>query len=177
VKLEWRPVAPGDGPTISTSLTTNEALALASLAKDAEVLEVGSAYGYSAVVMALAGARVTAVDPHVWLVSHGPMVTNLTSYGVHESVAILLAGAEQALPVLLEQGYKYNLIWIDGDHERYAVDRDVLLSIPLLAPNGVLACHDWDEDTCPGVRQALEARLGYPDELIDTLAIYRGRAL
>lgn len=102
------------------------------------------------------------------------MVDNLTAYGVMDTVGILPVYSEQALRVFKAQGLKFDLIWIDGDHERPAVEIDVTGSLPLLTKDGVLACHDWDEDTCPGVRQALEHLLGTPHELIDTLAIYRG---
>lgn len=175
MKLEWRPVAPGDGPAISTSLTADEAGKLSTLAAEKrDVLEVGSAYGFSAVVMALAGAHVVAVDPHVWLRSYEPMAANLRAYGVEDRVTVIMAGAEKALPTLAGHPRRFGLVWIDGDHERSAVERDVSLALPLLAPGGVFACHDWGEDTCPGVREALEARLGEPHELVDTLAIYRG---
>lgn len=165
----WRDLAPGPGPAISTSLTEREAAELARLAAGHDVLEVGSAYGFSAIVMALAGARVTAVDPHVWLDSYGPMMANLGAYGV--TVEVRREGAEAALPALFNQGRRYALIWIDGDHSTEAVARDVRLALPLLAPGGVLACHDYGEDTCPGVAQALDA-WRTPDRVIDTLAIY-----
>lgn len=167
----WRDIAPGPGPTISTSLTGAETAELARLAAFADVLEVGSAYGYSAIVMALAGATVTAVDPHVWLDSYGHMQANLGVYGVAEKVTILRDGAEAALPRLVAMGRRYGLIWIDGDHSTEAVARDVRLALPLLAPGGTLACHDYGEETCPGVAQALNA-WRRPDRVVDTLAIY-----
>lgn len=167
----WRDLAPGPGPTISTSLTERETAELARLAAFADVLEVGSAYGFSAITMALAGAAVTAVDPHVWLDSYGQMQANLGVYSVADQVTVLREGAETALPRLAAAGQRYGLIWIDGDHSRDAVARDVRLALPLLAPGGVLACHDYGEDTCPGVAEALDA-WQRPDFVIDTLAIY-----
>lgn len=174
MKLEWRPVALGVGyPEISTSLTMAETNELMRLAKDADVLEVGSAYGYSAIAMALAGGRVLAVDPHQWLASRAVMDHNLAAYGMASRVEIRQSDSGTVLPELV--GRLFDLVWIDGDHEAAAVRRDVELALPLLKPgSGVLACHDWDEDTCPGVRAALEAKLGPPHELWDTLAIYRG---
>ncbi len=177
MKLEWRDVAPGDGPGISTSLTLAETSKLRWMAAGANVLEVGSAYGYSAIVMALVGAKVTAVDPHAWLNSYDTMFANLVTYEVTGKVAINRVGSDVALPDLVTCGAQFDLVWIDGDHERFAVERDVRLALPLLRKGtGILACHDWDEDTCPGVRPALEAIVGQPDELVDTLAIYRGLA-
>lgn len=169
MKLEWRPVAPGDGPAISTSLTAAESDELRRLAAGADVLEIGSAYGYSAIVMALAGARsVTAVDPHVWLDSWPEMLANVEAYGVADRVTILRAASREALPTL---GAAFDLVWIDGDHEATAVELDVSWGRRLLRPTGTLACHDYGEDTCPGVRWALDA-WKVPPKLVDTLAVY-----
>lgn len=172
---EWRPVfAGGNGPAISTSLSEDEADTLRKLAAGKMVLEIGSAYGYSAVVMALAGGTVVAIDPHLWLPSYEPMVENLVAYGVHKQVTILREGAETAIPVLADHDHKFDLVWIDGDHSQQAVERDVRLALTVLAPGGVLACHDYDEISCPGVRPGLEATVGDPHELVGTLALYRG---
>lgn len=171
VKLDWRDLAPGDGPAISTSLTLAETDELRWLTKGADVLEIGSAYGYSAIVMALAGARVLAVDPHVQLDSCGQMAANLNAYGVADRVGILRSDSGAAMPALDEDGRRYDVVWIDGDHAAATVTHDVLWGVRLLREGGTLALHDYDEDTCPGVRQALDA-WRVPPRLVDTLAIY-----
>lgn len=171
MKLDWRAVAPGPGPTISTSLTLAETDELRRLAEQADVLEIGSAYGYSAVAMALVGARVTAVDPHTWLNSYDTMAANLAAYNVGERVHIHQGYSYAVLPALAESGLRFDLIWIDGDHEAAAVTHDVTWALKLLRPTGTLACHDYDEVTCPGVRQALDAWKP-PVKLVDTLAVY-----
>lgn len=171
MQLTWRPVSPGVGPAIDTSLTLAETAELQRLAKDAEVLEIGSAYGYSAVAMALAGAKVLAVDPHFWLPSYEPMVANLAAYGVEDRVEIARTDSWTLLPQLLNEGRKFDLVWIDGDHEYPAVAHDVGLGWLLLKKTGTLACHDYGEVTCPGVKQALDDWKS-PPKVIDTLAIY-----
>ena len=170
--LPWRGMPAGDGLTISTSLTEVEAQALARLAAGRDVLEVGSAYGFSACVMALAGARhVTAVDPHTWLVSHEVMAANLDKAGVTGRVTVIRGHSPGALDGL----GPFGLAFIDGDHAYESVLADVEAARKLLEPGGILACHDLGEDCCcPGVRQALEALFpGGPSEQVDTLAIYR----
>src|SRR5260221_3215580 len=57
--MRWRDVSLGEGPFISTSVTVREAAELAGFADGQAVLEIGSAFGYSAVVMALAGGQGT----------------------------------------------------------------------------------------------------------------------
>ena len=153
VHLPWRDVAPGPGaPPISTSLTLDEAKTLARLAPGRDVLEVGSAFGFSAAVMALAGARhVTAVDPHTWLGSHDAMAANLAAAGVTGAVTVVRAWSPGALAGL---DGPFGLVFIDGDHSAAGVMADVDAARKLLASGGVLACHDYGEDCCcPGVRR------------------------
>lgn len=171
MKLEWRDVAPGEGPAISTSLTLAETDELQRLAVGGWVLEVGSAFGYSAVAMALMGALVIAVDPHNWLKSYGPMTANLAAYNVANRVEILREDSRTVLPQLVAEGARFDLVWIDGDHEAHMVTHDVQWALKLLKPSGTLAVHDYDEATCPGVRQALDA-WRVPPMLVDTLAVY-----
>jgi predicted O-methyltransferase YrrM len=172
MELPWRDLAPGDGPLISTSITEAEAARLAELAAGKRVLEVGAAYGFSTVTLALRATRVTSVDPHQWLPSYGPLMRNLYAYGVTDRVNVYVGSSFEALPTLADVGQQFDLIFIDGDHAEQTVAHDIGWAIKLLASGGVLACHDWDEVSCPGVRVALERTIGPPPELIDTLAVY-----
>ena len=171
--LPWRDVPAGlASPLISTSLTAAESNRLAGLADGRDVLEIGSAYGYSACLMALAGAKhVTAVDPHTWLGSHEAMLSNLDKAGVAGQVTIV----RDASPAALDGLGPFGLVFIDGDHGAEAVAADVAAARAVLADGGVLACHDYGETCCcPGVRQALDILFpAGPSEQVDTLAIYR----
>lgn len=173
ITLVWRDVAPGPGPAINTSITERETDVLRRLAADADVLEIGSAYGYSAIVMALAGARVTAVDPHTGHHSFGTMHANLAVYGVADQVEVICGRSQDVLPELHDADLRYDLVFIDGDHTADVVEHDVVWALRLLKPGGTLACHDYDEITCPGVRVALDKLFGGPGDLTDTLAVYQ----
>jgi predicted O-methyltransferase YrrM len=158
----WRDVVPGDGPAICTSLTEDEAGRLGELAAGKRVLEVGSAHGYSAVVMALAGAiSVDAVDDHsggTWLGdTYATMVSNLRAYGVRNRVMITRGRSQDVLPAVAAEGdWRFGLIFIDGDHTYWAVRQDILNALPLLEPGGTLAVHDYREDNCPDVARAVD---------------------
>ncbi len=178
--LPWRPVllAGGPVPAIATSVTEAETLELQRLAADAtQALEVGSAFGYSAIAMALAGAHVISVDPHAELGSHpvtgslAVMRGNLDAYGVADRVTMLVEPSQTALPKL-EPG-SYDLIFIDGDHVEGTVIHDVEWALKLLRPSGWLCCHDLDEGTCPGVRAALDRLFDHPQPTVDTLFTYQ----
>ena len=154
--LPWRDVAPGDGPPISTSVTAAEAAELARLAAGREVLEVGSAFGYSAVVMALAGGQVTAVDPHTWIPgSLEAMLANLAAYGVADRVEIIKEPSQAVLPWLAREGMAFGLVFVDGDHAAQAARHDIRWALQLLGPGGTIAVHDVLETCCcPGVGEA-----------------------
>ena len=155
--LSWRDVPPGPGcPPVPTSLLAEEAAELGRLAAGRRVLEIGSAYGYSACVMALAGGEVTAVDPH------GPppydfwdaMTSNLAACRVTGRVTIVRERSQQALPCLFAQKQRFGLVFIDANHEPDEVRHDILGSLALLEPGGTLALHDHLETCCcPGVAQ------------------------
>lgn len=175
--LPWRDAAPGAGPAISTSVLPEEAAALARFAAAAgDVLEIGSAYGYSAVVMALAGARVTAVDPHTWIPgSREAMEANLEAYGVAGQVGIMQEFSVPVMERLAGQGREFGMVFIDGDHSAQAVRGDVEAASRVLAAGGILACHDYGEDCCcAGVREALDGLFpAGPDELTGSLFVVK----
>lgn len=176
MQLVWRDVALPDGPAINTSLTELETAELQLLAEEGDVLEIGSAYGYSTVALALVATRVDAVDPHTGHGSLYEMQANLNAYGVSDRVTVIQQMSQTALPALHEAGNRYDLVWIDGDHGAETVEHDVTWARQMLKPGGVIACHDYDEVTCPGVRQALDKLFGGPGRLVDTLAVYEGLA-
>jgi predicted O-methyltransferase YrrM len=183
--LPWRPVllAGGAVPAISTSVTeaeTRELQRLAAAARD--ILEVGSAFGYSAIALALAnpGAYVTAVDPHNQLGSHPiaggsleVMRGNLVAYGVADRVEIIVESSQTALPALHADGRQFGLVFIDADHVEGAVAHDVEWALKLLRPGGWLAAHDLDEGSCPGVRAALNKLFDHPQPTVDTLFVHQ----
>jgi len=141
--------------------------------KSREVLEVGSAYGYSAVAMALAGGHVTAVDPHSWLPSLEPMMANLADYGVADKVHVVVETSFHALSVMVAAGRKFDVVFIDGDHSAKAVREDVRLALQVLAPGGTLACHDYTEACCcPEVGPTLDGLFPEgPTLVVDTLFV------
>ncbi len=172
--LPWRWVSLNGGPPLFSSVTEAETTRLQELATAAgDALEIGSAYGYASIAMALAGAHVITVDPHAGELpsSLEVMNANLIAYDIDGRVTPLIGSSQQTLPDL-ERG-SFGLVFIDGDHTEATVDHDVTWALKLLRVGGTLACHDYGEDSCPGVKAALDRLLGPPSELVDTLYVHR----
>lgn len=172
--LAWRDIAPGPEcfHLINTSMTEAEGAELARMAAGAHVLEIGAAYGFSSAAMALGGAEsVTSVDPHTWCPgSLEGMQANLAAYEI-ENVRIVRDTFFNAYETL--SAYSFDFIFIDGDHARETVKFDMEHAKQLIRFGGNIACHDYDEDCCPGVRAALDELFpDGPDRLVDTLAIF-----
>jgi len=173
IQLLWQDVNV-DGTIVPTSLTEDETAELQRLARGQQVLEVGSAYGYSAIQMALGGAEhILAVDPHggqrTFAVpnSLAVMRQNLAVFGVEHRVSIVLARSEIVLPALYAAGARYPLVFVDGDHAEHIVEHDLTWALRL---GTVVAFHDYGEVTCGGVKAALDRLVpDGPDRIIDSL--------
>ena len=126
-------------------------------------------------MMALAGGQVTAIDAHSWIPgSLETMTANMAAYGVADRVAILCETSCSAMARLAAGEASFGLIFVDGDHQAEAVRHHVGWALRLLAPGGVLACHDYSEDCCcPGVRQALDELFPEGGELTNSLFVVR----
>ncbi len=171
--LPWLPRTFGVGPQILSSITDGEIMTLATLAVQRDVLEIGSAFGYSAIAMAAAGAEVTAVDPHDWMDSYATMTANIRAYNVADSVTVHVGQSQRVLPEL--SGY-FGLVFVDGDHAAPAVEHDLEWARKLLTESGVIALHDYTESCCcPDVAVVADRMFGTADpaNVIDSLRIIR----
>lgn len=167
--LPWR--VPEFGPPIYTSLTTDEAKALRQLAQDRNVLEVGAAYGYSTVLMAEVAESVTSIDPHDALNSLATLNRNLIDAKVDDRVDVRVGRFADIAPTLFAR--HFGLVFIDGDHSYEAVKHDLEWARRLVKPYGaVIAMHDYGEESCQGVKRALDEWGVAPTFIVDTLAVY-----
>ena len=165
----------GCEPGIKAGISDLEAAELRCLARGAAVLEIGSAWGYSCVVMAKVARSVVSVDPHRDYDSLATFLANLDAHGVRDKVTEIVASSRDALPELFAQGRRFDLVFVDGDHSAEQVAFDGLWSRHLLTPGGVIAFHDYSKELSGQVVQGLA---GWPpfDRLVDSLAVYEWRA-
>src|SRR5215831_11718152 len=105
ISLTWRPLDPGltgwPGREIETSITEREARWLVRLADGRTALEVGSAYGFSAVAMGYVARHVVAIDRHdVHPASLSKMLANLAANGADGRVTIIVGDSLTVLASL-----------------------------------------------------------------------------
>jgi len=136
-----------DPEAINSFENQAEIRVLGRLAAGRTVLEVGTFNGFSAVLMARAGAVcVHAVDWHRGGGELGERNTlarcwaNLERFGVRDQVVLHVGRSEVVLPLL--RPHSFDLAFIDGGHERAPQDTELVL--PLMRRGGLIAWHDKD---------------------------------
>lgn len=146
-----------NGPYIETAVNPEQTEALVELAAGLTVLEVGAAFGHSAIAMALGGATVFAVDHHrEYPGSLGTMLGNIAAYGVRDRVVPVLGATQRVLPALVSGGMRFDMAFVDGDHHEEPVLHDAALCWELIRPGSWMACHDYGAPEWPGVARALD---------------------
>lgn len=180
ISLPWRPAMPTKGwgatelPPILTSITERETTMLQKLARDVGVLEVGTAYGYSAVAMGYYARHVLSVDRHdAHQGSLEAVRSNLRAHGLERRVTLLLGDSLAVLPLLEAQ---FELIFLDGCHRFAGLWADLQQAQRLLAKGGQLAVHDYEETSCPEVQPAVDASGIAGKVWVDTLWVSEPRA-
>jgi SAM-dependent methyltransferase len=162
-------------PDITGWLRYEEGRELARLATGKRVLEIGSYYGLSTACLARTAYHVTAVD---WWDGRGTMhqqqtdgefIRNMTRLGLTDRVTMAFPTDD-----LATLG-GYDFAFIDGAHDRASVESDIANVLPLLAPGGLIAFHDY-RSVDPGVTEAVDSLIASGGELLsltESLAVVR----
>lgn len=160
-------------------LTENEGRELARLAEGKVVLEIGSYAGRSTICLAQKAKNVAAVDTFDGrgTAMEGRTLDlfkrNMRRHGVDKRVNPLQGASAEMLPNLPPI---FDLIFIDGSHDRESVLRDAELAANLLRPEGVLVFHDYQRPEDMGVTAAVDEILAGGGTLLsrcETLAVVR----
>lgn len=140
-------------------LTEEEGRELARLAAGKIVLEIGSYCGRSTICLAQDAVSVSAVDTFDGRDTAQPGSTrglfdrNLRRYRVAEKVTAYVGTSAEVLPNLPPV---YDLVFVDGAHDKDSVAADAQLAAAVLKPGGQIVFHDYRQWQDPGVREAVD---------------------
>ncbi len=112
------------------SITDEEGVILAGLVRGCRVLEIGTGLGVSTRYLASTASLVVSYDIDPW---------------VRETVWPTLAGIKNLTllsDVPTSQHGRFDVVFIDGNHEAESVERDVDIAIGLVVSPGRLIFHD-----------------------------------
>jgi hypothetical protein len=108
-----------------------------------EFLEIGCWVGWSTVVLALAGVRLTSVDPVLAGAPQGEACrASLANAGLTSVVELSGEPSPAGVDALASRGRRWTGFFIDGDHEGDAPMRDAQQCARLAEPDSVILLHD-----------------------------------
>lgn len=88
---------------------------------------------------------------------------NVRQHGIAERVTLLRMDSRECLRALANTGrHTPDLVFVDGGHDAETVEHDTRFA-DLLAPNGVIAFHDYHFENVPDVRRVVDAWFGRED--------------
>ncbi len=129
---------------------------LAAVGKPGAILEIGTAVGYSAILMALAApadCRITTIEKDEARAAEA--LENVRRAGLEERITVIAADADEVLGTLA--GESYDLVFMDAAKGQYGKWLPEVLRI--LKPGGILAADNvLQEGTILESRFAVERR-------------------
>lgn len=156
-------------PPLQSALADDESRELYALARGRRVLEMGTYFGKSAIVMAQSAAVVHTVDNHRGDSTIGyagdtpvppflvPFFTALHEYGLSGKVCVHVGDFDH---VVTRFGRAvFDMVFHDGDHTFEAVQHDLDIAHTTIVPGGTLAVHDYGRAGMDGVKRAVDAHV------------------
>ena len=144
-------------------------LAVQTDSLEGDILEIGSAWGRSAVLLGqTSGKRIWSIDPHTGgraFIERGEKQNsfdifkeNLARNKLDNRVKILKhTTAEVMEKGLLPVTQKFSFTFIDGLHSAEGVELDFKLAFERLVLNGIMAFDDYAEESIPDYTEMIDA--------------------
>jgi hypothetical protein len=130
-------------------LTINEGRALFEAAAEKSVLEMGTACGRATVCLAQSASRLVSVD----IQGQETAAEWSSRFGVASRVEFLCGSVADRLK---STSQKFGLAFVDTEHDEASVRRDLELARGSLAPQGLIAVHDYPDPGWPDVRRVVD---------------------
>jgi predicted O-methyltransferase YrrM len=134
-----------------------------------DILEIGSAWGRSAVLLGHAsGKRIWSIDPHTGgraFIERGENQNSLETFKenlarnkLNNRVKILKHTTAEVMGMgLLPNTQNFSFIFIDGLHSAEGVELDFRLAFERLVPDGIMAFDDYAEESIPDYTEMIDA--------------------
>lgn len=163
------------GWTSDKKLSVLYDIALRTNLLEGDILEIGSAWGRSAVLLGHASSKhIWSIDPHTGgraYIERGEVQesfeifkSNLTKNKLDKRVMILKYTTEEVIAKkLLPDSLRFSMVFIDGLHTARGVEIDFDLAFQRLIPGGVMVFDDYFQKTIPDYTM-----------MIDTLVLRHG---
>jgi predicted O-methyltransferase YrrM len=126
---------------------------------DGDILEIGSAWGRSTVLLGLASKKeIWSIDPHTGGIAYirrgedqnsfDEFLRNISVHGISEKVVVLKNTTQEVVDLnLMPSSVRFSLIFIDGLHTPEGVQKDFGLAYSRLIRSGVMVFDDYFEPT------------------------------
>ncbi|HUW13087.1 MAG TPA: class I SAM-dependent methyltransferase [Anaerolineae bacterium] len=138
---------------------------LALQAPPGPIIDLGTYYGLTAALFcaAVGPERVVSIDNYAY---HRPGCPPPTLEGARANLAglgyrpWLIEGQSRVVP----QGItRVAMLFVDTEHTAMMLGSELAAWLPLLAPRGIVALHDYANDNCPGLKACADRRFeGWP---------------
>lgn len=136
---------------------------------DGNILEIGSAWGRSAVLLAFASNKhIWSIDPHTGgraYIERGEVQNsfdifkaNMARFGFDGRVTSLKFTTDEVIAKkLLAPSLRFSMSFIDGLHTAKGVETDFELAFARLVPGGVIIFDDYAEASIPDYTEMIDA--------------------
>ena len=157
------------GWTSKQKLSVLYDIALRTSGLDGDILEIGSAWGRSAVLLGYASTKhIWSIDPHTGgraFIERGEVQdsfdifkANLARNGFGERVTSLKFTTDEVIEKkLLAPALRFSMAFIDGLHTARGVEIDFGLAFERLVPGGVIVFDDYAEASIPDYTEMVDA--------------------
>ena len=129
--------------------------------KPQKILELGTANGYSGIILASEGAKLTTIEINPQAAEEA--MINFTEFNI--TPKIIVGNGVKIVQDLVSQDMEYDFIFIDFEKKSYMKVLENCMT--LLKPNGVLIADNITMEKCQDFKEAIQNHEKLKTEIID----------
>jgi predicted O-methyltransferase YrrM len=163
-------------------LSDAEAAFLQFICKDKCVLEVGAYHGKSTCVIAEVCAHLTTVDlsTYEWSKEFGDVVKAdfLNNISKYKNIEYFIDDSTKLLPKMIDFGLTFDVIFIDGCHDRPIVLNDLFNSLFLTRDaESLIACHDYYNTEYSDIKRVVDVFVPTVDYTANSIVAFKRKSV